>query len=150
MTDRLLEAHVSPLSSRMAAIGEEGDSVWLCLTKPGSMEPEVMSWLLNTPNAPREPTREPYRSLRQAPPLPFKWLVPGGIRSDWSEAKWSLQWSDEGHTVAALFDGQVIGVVKGGIARGWARFVREGAGAWAKPFSDREFPLLHGARPMDQ
>jgi hypothetical protein len=83
--DGLFVAFRSEESGRWAEICEELDSVWLYLSEPGTRKVAVSTWLLNTLEAPAEPTQEPYRSRSAPPPAPAaycggRWSAGGSRR----------------------------------------------------------------------
>ena len=121
-------------SGRHAEVCEELDSVWLYLSEPGSFKVAVASWLLNTPEAPAEPAREPYRARAAPPPLPAVSLLPGGVTQVPAENRWSARWGREGHSVAVLLDNRPIGWAEAPSKRGFALYVRAGAEPWARPW----------------
>ena len=132
--DALFVTSRCPASGREAQVSEEIDSIWLYLTLPGSLKVDTAVWLLNTPAAPAEPAREPYRSQAAPPPLPARLLLPGGICPVPGMERWRLVWSQNGLAAAALLDEKAIGFVQAGKRRGHALFVMDGAQSWALPW----------------
>jgi hypothetical protein len=140
--DRLFVGARSVASGRAAHVAEAFDSVWMYLTKANSTAIECDAWLLNRSSAPAEPAEEPYRSQKAPPPLPARFVAPGGVRIIPSEAHWQLVWSEDGHAAAALLDGVPVGLVEAGRRRGYAAFALRGAEAWARAWDAVHYAAL--------
>ena len=140
MRDTDIIIATSEASGRTAIVREEVDSVWLYLSRPGEDRPEVACWVLNTIDAPPAPDFASYRSQSAPPPLPAARLA--AALPDPHQGRWSLQWSRDGHAVAALLDERPIAFVVGGRPRGHARYVQGGADPWALPWDDEMFATV--------
>jgi hypothetical protein len=125
-------------SRRTAVIAEEIDSVWLYLSAAGNETPERDCWLLNTTTTPREMAF--YRERGAPPPAPIDRVEHGGVLS--APGQWSVIWSASGDAVAALLNALPIGFVSAPDQRGWARYMRAGAGSWAKPWDEDTYRTL--------
>ena len=136
-TDPLFVAFESDVSHRTAVIAEETGSIWLYLSKPDERAPERDCWLLNTDAEIRD--REFYRQHQSPPPAPPTRVLDGGTAPLPGVERWSVRWSSDGHSVAALLDGQAIGFIVAGHERGHARYISGGAPPWALPWSEHAY-----------
>lgn len=131
----LFVAFTSQASQRTAVIAEELGSIWLYLSRRNERAPERDCWLLNTDAEPRR-DREYYRQHKSPPPAPTDRVLSGGTTPAPSSDRWAVQWSADGESVAALLDGQPIGLIVSGHHRGYARYIADEARPWADPWSD--------------
>ena len=131
----LFVAFPSQASQRNAVIAEELGSIWLYLSRPDERAPERDCWLLNTEAEPRR-DGEYYRQHKSPPPAPSGLVLAGGTTAAPSSDRWTVQWSADGESVAALLDGMPIGFIVSGDQRGYARYIAEDARPWAFPWSD--------------
>ena len=129
MPEPLFLTSRSAASNRAAIVAEDGDSVWLYLTGPGSTRPERDCWLLNTPSAASEPDPERYRSEGLPPPAPAEIIDPKGVQKAPEPKRWNFLWSPNGDAVAVAVDDIVIGVVAVAEARGFSRHLLR-SGPW--------------------
>ena len=131
-------------SRRTAVIAEELGSIWLYLSRQGERAPGHDCWLLNTFPPPQH-GREFYRQRNSPPPAPADRVIAGGTMRAPAPDRWSVVWSPDGESVAALLDGQTIGFIAAGRKRGNARYIKDGAESWALPWTDdaycEAFPL---------
>jgi len=135
-------------SCRTALIADEGDSIWLYLTEPGTTAIAADCWLFNrviTPTgAVLKEQLSAYRTRGLPPPAPADVTADRGIRYGPLQAlDLRLEWSREGDAVSAREGGQVIGFIVIKQPRGFSRFlVRECP--WGAPFDgelyERSFP----------
>ena len=124
-------------SHRSAVIAEEIGSVWLYLTRPNERAPERDCWLLNTDAEAHD--REFYRQRNSPPPAPADRVLGAGTTPVPAAERWSVRWSGDGHSVAALLDGKAIGLIVSEHQRGHARYIAEDAVSWALPWSDHTY-----------
>jgi hypothetical protein len=134
---KLYLTSTSPRSGRRAVLDEEIDSIWVYLLRPAENRPEIACWVLNTPEAPQEPEFAPYRARSAPPPLPARLMV--ASPPDPRRGRWSFRWSEDGDAVAVLLDDQPLACVLAAHPRGYARFVQDGAAAWALPWDEDLF-----------
>ena len=132
-------------SHRSAVIAEEIGSVWLYLSRPHERAPERDCWLLNA-DADADHDREFYRQHQSPPPAPSTHVAAAGTMPVPAGERWSVLWSADGHSVAALLDGKAIGFIVSGHQRGNARHIAEGAVPWALPWSDNAYNETFGDR----
>ena len=137
--DRLFLVSYSSTSRREAHVAEEVDSIWLYLTLPSTKVVDTVVWLLNTPDAPRSPSQEPYRSQHAPPPLPARLAKRGGVRIVPGGKAWRFLWSSDGDAVAALLKDVPVGFVIAGIKRGFSRYAKPGGAAWGLPWDAQLF-----------
>jgi hypothetical protein len=127
-------------SGRTALIADEGDSIWLYLTEPGTTAIAADCWLFNRVIAPAGAVLKEqlpaYRSRRLPPPAPADVTSERGVRQGPLQAlDLRLEWSREGDAVAAKEGDHVIGFIIMEQRRGFSRFlVRESP--WGAPFDD--------------
>ena len=133
----LFIASTSERSGRTAVIAEELDSVWLYLSAPGKQSPEQDCWILNTPAA-ANPI-DFYRTRGSPPPAPGGHVAPGGTRDVPAAERWSLSWSADGDSVAAMLEGTAVGFISPSRPRGVARYILEGAAAWAHTWDEDSY-----------
>ena len=134
MTESLFLSFPCDRSRRTAVIAEEIDSIWLYLSAPGEQKPQRDCWLLNTTAVVHEQSY--YRQRGAPPPAPADRVGPEGVASPPATERWSVQWSVDGHSVAALLDGLPIGVISATGRGGMARFIGTGADPWALPWDE--------------
>ena len=131
--DPLFLCFESAVSERTALVADEGDSVWLYLTRPGATDVERDCWLFNKPSAARAPDFSTYEAADLPPPAPADIIVPGGVSDVPDEEHWSVRWSEDGETVAVAIDEVEIGVVSASEPRGFARYL-SAASPWGNPW----------------
>ena len=131
----LFISFTSEKSRRTAVVAEELGSIWLYLSRQGESAPEHDCWLLNTVPQPQH-GREFYRPRNMPPPAPADRVITGGTMPTPAPDRWSVVWSRDGESVAALLDGQPIGFIAAGLTRGSARYITDGALPWAVPWAD--------------
>jgi hypothetical protein len=134
----LFVAFTCQASQRSAVIAEELGSVWLYLSRRNESAPERDCWLLNTEAQPPR-DREYYRQHKSPPPAPPGLVLAGGTTPAPSSDRWTVQWSADGESVAALLDGMPVGLIVSGHQRGYARYIADDARPWAFPWSDDAF-----------
>lgn len=134
----LFVSDVHSLSLRRAIISAERDSVWLYLTKPNETSPELDCWLFNLPDAPAAPEFSSYRALASPPPVPQSLTLPGAYIFLPEPSRLTLQWSPDGHAVAALLDQEPLGLIIAGTPRGLTRHLIA-AGPWGAPWDDARY-----------
>ena len=142
----LFIASRSDRSRRTAVIAEEIDSIWLYLSAPGEERPERDCWLLNTHAAPARPAPDEYERRGSPPPLPADRILSAPPQDPLSPELWSLSWSDDGESVAAVFDGTAVGFITAGGTRGVARYVAGNAPAWADPWDEDAYSRIFTRR----
>jgi len=131
----------SEASGRTAVIADEGDSIWLYLTHPSQAEFVRDCWLFNKPSAPAEPDPERYEAQSLPPPAPAQLIEPAGVRPCPDEASFRVRWSADGHGVAVLVDGVVVGVAAMALEGGMSRYLRA-AGPWGEPWDEARLNAL--------
>ena len=138
--DPLFVAFTCQASQRTAVIAEELGSIWLYLSRPNARAPEHDCWLLNTAAEQRD--REYYRQHQSPPPAPSDRVLAGGTTPAPSSDRWTVQWSADGESVAALLDRRPIGLIVSGHQRGYARYIADDARPWALPWSDDAYRIV--------
>lgn len=135
----------SEASGRTAVIADEGDSVWVYLTRPDDAAIERDGWLFNKPSAPAEPEPDDYQAQGTPPPAPARFIVSDGTRALPEPRSFGVRWSSDGHTALVLLDGLAIASVSASEERGMSRYLREACG-WGVPWDDVRLSALLGAR----
>jgi hypothetical protein len=133
MVDELPLSFRSTVSGRHAIVSDEGDSIWLYLTSPGSTRPERDCWLLNKPSAAAEPHLPDYKTAGLPPPAPASIIDEAGVRELPSADRWSARWSSDGETVAIAVDGVEIGLATITEPRGIALYLTK-TSPWGRPW----------------
>ncbi len=133
MTEPLLLASRSSASGRTAIVSDEGDSVWLYLSRADSQQPERDCWLFNKSSAPPAPDARSYMSRGSPPPAPAEMVAPNGVQEPPAPARWSFRWSARGDAVAVAIDGLEIGAVALEAPKGFALYLAK-LGPWGRPW----------------
>lgn len=141
--DELVLEFDSEASGRTAVIADEGDSVWVYLTRPDDSAIERDCWLFNKPSAPAEPEPDDYQGEGTPPPAPARFLVAKGPEPMPDERSYGVRWSKDGHAAAVLINGVPIGVVAAHWTQGMSRFLCETC-AWGRPWDQAELASLFG------
>jgi hypothetical protein len=141
MSNDLLVESRSEASQRTIVVADEGDSVWVYLTRPGTLQPERDCWLFNKPSAADVPDLSRYRDASLPPPAPASTIDPAGILPSPESAAWSVRWSDDGEAAVVVCDAVDVGLLALSEQRGMARYLRE-RGPWGIPWDAQLVALL--------
>jgi hypothetical protein len=120
-------------SGRIAIVSDEGDSVWLYLTRTSGDDFERDCWLFNKPSAPGMPDLDRYQADSVPPPAPAEYIDAAGTRECPSEERFQLQWSDDGESALLLLDGVPLGLVSSQEEHGVSRYLLRESG-WGRPW----------------
>ena len=140
--DTLFLESKHPASGRLGVLEDDGTSVWLYLTEPGSRKPAADAWVYNRIAAPPAEAIESYRG--GPPPAAQGYAGDSALCEDPAAHEWSFVWSSDGESVAVARDGQVVAFIvesqKGGYSR---ELVKDGP--WGHPWSETLYRQKFGA-----
>jgi len=120
-----------PISRRWAIVEDYGRSAWLYLSEPDASKPAADCWLYN--HAPTPAHLDTDAVARGEPPIvPATHADETATLSPPAQRSVRLRWSDDGQSVAVLFDAVLIGFIAQGHARGFSKHLRV-AGPFGSP-----------------
>jgi hypothetical protein len=127
----------------VALIEEEVDSVWLFLVGAAGEGILAHCWLYNTTSEPLLPSWEEYRERSAPPPAPKLLILDGSVLLRAESPGWTISWSGDGQSVAALHDGVPMGFIIGGSSKGYSKYIRKSS-AWGEPWSSDKYLEIFG------
>jgi hypothetical protein len=139
-------------SSRVAAVADEGESVWLYFTEPGGAEIAASGWLFNrvpAPTAEDVEARVAEYQERGTPPPATREVVDDEAVLDGplDGTRVTFEWSGDGESVAVSVDGELAGFIGSGEERGYSAHLRMDC-AWGQPLDmTRYIETFDGGAP---
>ena len=137
---RVSEPH--PKSHRRAVVDDDGDSVWLYLTIPDSLDPSADCWLYNRRRFTNAEVEAWPRD--RPPPAPEGTAHPDSSRDSPLPEGIEFHWDKDGESVAVSFEGETLGFIAAGQHLGYSRYLAL-TGPWGSPFDHRAFEALFGS-----
>ena len=137
-------AQQHPVSKRHAIVDDDGRACWLYLTAPDSHEPVADAWLCNRVAAPASCDRAAGDPSPDDPPVvPVRYVVDPEPRVPPPVERVRLQWSTDGHSVAAYFDGDLMGFIAYAAGPGHSAHLRA-SGPYGEPLDADLFSAVFG------
>lgn len=109
-----------PVSRRWAIIEDNGRAAWLYLTEPDTQKPAADCWLYN-----RVPAPTKFESVRGEPPVvPQTHAAKNATQAPPTKESVFLRWSQDGESVAVVFDSELVGFIAYGEKRGFSKHLQ--------------------------
>ena len=129
------------LSRRHCFFDDDGRSAWLYLTEPAAdsatCAPFAADAFVFNHDAPVDPAS--LRVVRgEQPPISTGFASAEAVCAAPGEFTWSLLWSDDGESVAALRGGLPVAFIRRGEKRGYSKAIAK-AGPYGSPWSQELF-----------
>jgi len=130
-----------PVTMRWTIFEDDGETGWLYVTKPNSMEPESDCFVYNR-QTPAESL--PPDHPRDTPPRITKDFASGlAVQRPNSEDEISLRWSEAGSAALVLLRSQPAAMIVVGEPRGWSKAISR-QGPFGHPWSPERYEPLFG------
>ncbi len=140
-------------SGRVAAVADEGESVWLYVTERDADDIVAGCWLFNRVPAPGEDEIEAraaeYEARREPPPAPREVIGDDArLEGPLEGGRVRFVWSTDGESVAVSIDGDLAGFVARAEPDGYSTQLRVEC-AWGRPLDLTLYAELFGAPLLD-
>jgi hypothetical protein len=120
-----------PKSNRHATLEDDGRTGWFYLSAADSLRPVADAWVYNR-NDPPEDVDDSDRE--RPPPLISRFASIGAVVSLPSKVKWTIRWSDDGHSVAIYSDGRAVALLTARQKHGYSLGLSSEC-PWGKPLT---------------
>jgi hypothetical protein len=132
-----------PGSLRYAILEASARCAWLYLTVPENYRVERDAFVFSPGPLVTRDEAVGSASLGEAPPLSVDYATPEAVLPDARREHFAFRWSDDGQSVAVLYQGNPIAMIVAGAERGYSRALSR-SGPFGFPWDSEVYDATFG------